>query len=117
LEYDVKEKERNSENHFRFSWHKFVVAIDYPKGVNFPVVYEVDLENEKIKKCKIQPTNVTNSEGSISSVTRDRTLVRWAKKDISKGEGVLDLNGSKKHIVEQWFISSILRKPIYTKIS
>jgi hypothetical protein len=86
LEYDVKEEERYFENHFGVNCHKFVVTIDYPKGVNFPVVYAVDLEAEKIKKCKIQPTIVTNSEESISSVTRDRTLVRWAKKDISKGQ-------------------------------
>jgi hypothetical protein len=86
LEYDVKEKERYFENHFGVDCHKFVVTIDYPKGVNTPVVYEVDLEAEKVKKCKIQPRIVTKKRKSVTSVTFGRTLMRWAKKDISRGQ-------------------------------
>jgi Adenylate and Guanylate cyclase catalytic domain len=84
LEYQVKEKERYFENHFGVDCDKFVVSINYPRGVSYPVVYEINLETESKKKCKIQPTIVTKRR-MTSKYTRSRQ-VRWARKDIRKGQ-------------------------------
>ena len=86
LEYQVREKEKYFENHFGVDCNKFVVTIDYPKGVSFPMVYETDLETEKVKKCKMQPRIVTNKRNDNTGVNSDRTQVRWAKKDITRGQ-------------------------------
>ena len=86
LEYQVREKEKYFENHFGVDCNKFIVTIDYPKGVSFPVVYETDLETEKVKKCKMQPRIVTNERKDNAGVNSDRTQVRWAKKDITQGQ-------------------------------
>ena len=59
LEYQVKEKEKYFENHFGVDCNKFVVTIDYPKGVSYPVVYDINLEAESKKRCKLQPKIVT----------------------------------------------------------
>ena len=86
LEYQVREKEKYFENHFGVDCNKFVVTIDYPKGVSFPMVYETDLETEKVKKCRMQPRFVTNKMNANLGVSSDRTQVRWAKKDITRGQ-------------------------------
>jgi len=86
LEYQVKEKEKYFENHFGVDCNKFVVTIDYPKGVNYPVVYEINLEAESKKRCKMQPSIVTNGRTINSNLGSDRTQVRWAKKNISRGQ-------------------------------
>ena len=86
LEYQVTEKEKYFENHFGVDCNKFVVTIDYPKGVSFPVVYETDLETEKVKKCKMQPRVVTDERKDNAGVNSYRTQVRWAKKDITRGQ-------------------------------
>ncbi|MGB7662579.1 MAG: adenylate/guanylate cyclase domain-containing protein [Nitrososphaeraceae archaeon] len=86
LEYQVREKEKYFENHFGVDCNKFVVTIDYPKGVSFPAVYETDLETEKVKKCRMQPRIVTNERKDNLGVNSDRTQVRWAKKDITRGQ-------------------------------
>lgn len=86
LEYQVKEKEKYFENHFGVDCNKFVVTIDYPKGVNYPVVYEINLEAESKKRCKMQPSIVTKGRTINSNLGSDRTQVRWAKKNISRGQ-------------------------------
>ena len=50
------------------------------------MVYETDLETEKVKKCKMQPRVVTNGRKANAGVNSDRTQVRWAKKDITRGQ-------------------------------
>ena len=86
LEYQVKEKEKYFENHFGVDCNKFVVTIDYPKGVNYPVIYEINLEAESKKRCKMQPSIVTKRRTINSNLGSDRTQVRWAKKNISRGQ-------------------------------
>ena len=82
----MKEKEKYFENHFGVDCNKFVVTIDYPKGVNYPVVYEINLEAESKKRCKMQPSIVTKGRTINSNLGSDRTQVRWAKKNISRGQ-------------------------------
>lgn len=86
LEYQVKEKEKYFENHFGVDCTKFVVTIEYPKGVSYPVVYEINLETETKKRCKMQPSIVTKERMVNTGISSDRTQVRWAKKDISRGQ-------------------------------
>ena len=66
--------------------NKFVVAVDYPKVISYPVVYEIDLETEKVKKCKMQPSIVLKKKIINTAINSDRTQVRWARKDISRGQ-------------------------------
>jgi hypothetical protein len=86
LEYQVKEKEKYFENHFGVDCNKFVVTVDYLKGISYPVDYEIDLETEKVKKCKMQPSIVLNKKMINTGINSDRMQVRWAKKDISRGQ-------------------------------
>ena len=86
LEYKVKEKEKYFENHFGVDCNKFVVTIDYPKGVSYPVVYEIGIETDTKKKCKIQPSIVTEKRMIKTSINSIRTQVRWARRDISSGQ-------------------------------
>ena len=86
LEYQVKEKEKYFENHFGVDCNKFVVTIDYPKGVSYPVVYDINLEAESKKRCKLQPKIVTKKRMINTGLDTDRTQVRWAKKNISRGQ-------------------------------
>ncbi len=86
LEYQVKEKEKYFENYFGVDCNKFVVTIDYPKGISYPVVYEINLEAESKKRCKMQPIIVTKKRMINRGLSSDRTQVRWAKKDISRGQ-------------------------------
>lgn len=86
LEYQVKEKEKYFENHFGVDCNKFVVTIDYPKGVSYPVVYDINLEAESKKRCKLQPRIVTKKRMINTGLDTDRTQVRWAKKNISRGQ-------------------------------
>jgi hypothetical protein len=86
LEYQVKEKEKYFENYFGVDCNKFVVTIDYPKGVSYPVAYEISLETDTKKKCKIQPSIVTRKNIISTSTNSDRTQVRWARRDVSRGQ-------------------------------
>ena len=86
LEYQVKEKEKYFENYFEVDCSKFVVSIDYPTGVSYPVAYELNLETESRKKCRIQPTIVTKERTTSKDTGSHRTQVRWARKNISKGQ-------------------------------
>ena len=87
LEYQVKEKEKYFENHFGVDCNKFVVTIDYPKDVSHPVVYEIDLEAESKKRCRIAPRIVTKKRRMINTgPVSNRTKAIWVKKDISRGQ-------------------------------
>lgn len=66
--------------------NKFVVTVDYLKGISYPVVYEIDLETEKVKKCKMQPSIVLYKKMINTGINSDRMQIRWAKKDISRGQ-------------------------------
>jgi hypothetical protein len=59
-----------------------------PKGISYPVVYEIDLEKEKVKKCKMQPSIVLNKKKINTGIDSDRMQVRWAKRDIRRGQWV-----------------------------
>lgn len=80
LEYDIEEPERYFENIFLTNCEKFVTTVDFPvnAGIRNPVVYEVNLENEEKIKTKNQPILVEETNG--------RRTVRWAKKNIRKGQ-------------------------------
>ena len=75
LEYQVKEKEKYFENHFGVDCNKFVVTIDYAKGISYPVVYEINLEAESKKRCKMQPNIVTKKRMINRGLSSDRTQV------------------------------------------
>lgn len=82
----MNEKEKYFENHFGVDCNKFVVIIDYPKGVSYPVVYEINPEAESKKRCNTQPSIVTKKRMINTGTSSDRTQVRWAKEDISRGQ-------------------------------
>ena len=70
-----------------FDCNKFVVTIDYPKGVSHPVVYEIKLETESKKRCRMQPRIVTKERRIINTgLGSNRTKTKWVKKDISRGQ-------------------------------
>jgi hypothetical protein len=46
-----------------------------------PIVYDVDLENDEVKRYKIQPV-IEKGKGN----KKDRNLARWTKKDIIQGQ-------------------------------
>lgn len=81
LEYDVEELDRYFENYFAVDCHTFVVTIDYPKDMTTPVVYDVNLENDEVKRYKVQPVV---EKGSANK--RNRNLARWTKRDIIQGQ-------------------------------
>jgi predicted DNA binding CopG/RHH family protein len=79
LEYDIEEPDRYFENAFLVDCQKFIISIDYPKGVDPPVAYELNLENEDQKRrCRIQPT-ITRTEDN-------RNIARWVRRDIIQGQ-------------------------------
>lgn len=77
VEYELKEPNRYFENAFLVSCEKFVFVMDYSAGMKPPVVYEVDLETEGLKKSKLQP--VVRKDGK-------RYTARWARKNINPGQ-------------------------------
>jgi Adenylate and Guanylate cyclase catalytic domain len=81
LEYDVEELDRYFENYFAVDCHTFVVTIDYPKDMTTPVVYDVNLENDEVKRYKVQPVV---EKGRANK--RNRNLARWTKRDIIQGQ-------------------------------
>ncbi|MGH9952829.1 MAG: hypothetical protein ACRD5J_14490, partial [Nitrososphaeraceae archaeon] len=58
------------------------------------VVYEIDLETEKVKKCKMQPSIVLNKKMINTGINSNRMQVRWAKRT-SVEVNALDLNGNE----------------------
>jgi hypothetical protein len=81
LEYDVEELDRYFENYFAVDCHTFIVTIDYPKDMTTPVVYDVNLENDEVKRYIVQPVV---EKGRANK--RNRNLARWTKKDIIQGQ-------------------------------
>lgn len=77
VEYELREPNRYFENAFLVSCEKFVFVMDYPAGMKPPIVYEVNLETEGLKKSKVQP--VVRKGGK-------RNIARWARKDINPGQ-------------------------------
>ncbi|MGH9984467.1 MAG: hypothetical protein ACRD8W_10990 [Nitrososphaeraceae archaeon] len=58
------------------------------------MVYEIDLETEKVKKCKMQPSIVLNKKMINTGINSNRMQVRWAKRT-SVEVNALDLNGNE----------------------
>lgn len=81
LEYDVEELDRYFENYFAVECLSFTVTIDYPKEMAPPIVYDVNLETDEVKRYKRQPV-VEKRKGN----KKDRNFARWTKKDIIRGQ-------------------------------
>ena len=81
LEYDVEELDRYFENYFAVNCQCFIVTIDYPKDMTAPIVYDVNLETDEVKRYKIQPV-IQKRKGNKNN----RNLARWTKKDIVQGQ-------------------------------
>jgi predicted DNA binding CopG/RHH family protein len=80
LEYDVEEVERYFENYFGVDCRRFTLTVDYPSNMDDPVVYEVHLENEQLKRSRIQPTIQQRGLGDC------RKFARWVRRDIGQGQ-------------------------------
>jgi hypothetical protein len=79
LEYDIEEPDRYFENTFLVDCQKFMMSIDYPPGMDPPIVYELNLENEDQKKrCRIQPI--------IRRTEDHHNIAKWVKRDIVQGQ-------------------------------
>lgn len=78
LEYEVEEPERYFENAFLVQCDMFVLTLDYPSKLKTPIINEVNLETDEMKKAKVQPSIAQNGNG--------RHIARWVRKDISPGE-------------------------------
>jgi hypothetical protein len=51
------------------------------------VVYEINLETESKKRCRMQPRIVTKERRLIDTGHgSNRTKAKWVKKDISRGQ-------------------------------
>lgn len=82
LEYDVEEPERYVENIFLTNCEKFAVNLDYPISKSIePIIYEVDVENDKKKKSKVQPAIQKNGITRLSA--------RWSKRNLLRGQSIL----------------------------
>lgn len=77
LEYEVEEPERYFENAFLVNCNKFVLNVEHPAGMDTPLIYEVNLETEEVKKSKTQLA-VSNAGSSRKA--------KWMKKDIAPGQ-------------------------------
>jgi hypothetical protein len=56
-----------------------MMSIDYPPGMDPPIVYELNLENEDQKKrCRIQPI--------IRRTEDHHNIAKWVKRDIVQGQ-------------------------------
>jgi hypothetical protein len=78
LEYDVEEPYRYFENAFTVNCQRFVVTVDYPLIMDPPVVYNVNLKNNRRKLCKTQP--IVEKKGNI------RNIAKWEAQNIVQGE-------------------------------
>jgi hypothetical protein len=78
LEYDLEEPYRYFENAFTVNCQRFVVTVDYPLIMDPPVVYNINLKNNKRKLCKTQP--IVERKGNI------RNIAKWEAKNIALGD-------------------------------
>jgi len=79
LEYDVEEPERYFENYFSVNCKKFTTSLVYPTDTGFrPVVYDVNVENERKTKCKTQPTVKEVEDGLVKAI--------WTKTNVLESQ-------------------------------
>jgi hypothetical protein len=81
IEYEVEEPERFFENAFLTDCHNFEILFGYPADSQIKQVDIYEINQEKEEKIKSQISPVKESTGK-------NLVVRWAKKDIAKGQTI-----------------------------
>ncbi len=77
LEYEVEEPYRYFENAFLINCERFEINFSYPRSINNPRVYDLDMENESKKLVSPQPTIVRHGK---------KVKAMWMRKNVSQGQ-------------------------------